>query len=101
MMKVAIWLDADYRPEEGGGFSYYDKLVKSLDSYAFDSHLDICFVSNGDIKSLPLIEDNSLLRKPVPLQNLISSSLFETEKCLSLALSTRLRVMSCLFLLGG
>lgn len=54
MMKVAIWLDADYRPEEGGGFSYYDKLVKSLDSYAFDSHLDICFVSNGDINSLPL-----------------------------------------------
>lgn len=53
-MKIAIWLDADYRPEEGGGFSYYDKLVKTLDSYAFDSQLKLCFVSDGDITSLPL-----------------------------------------------
>ncbi|MBO5674429.1 MAG: glycosyltransferase family 4 protein [Paludibacteraceae bacterium] len=53
-MKIAIWLDADYRPEEGGGFSYYDKLVKALDSYTFDSQLKLCFVSNGDITSLPL-----------------------------------------------
>lgn len=53
-MKIAIWLDADYRPEEGGGFSYYDKLVKALDSYAFDPQLEVCFVSDGDIKSLPL-----------------------------------------------
>lgn len=53
-MKIAIWLDADYRPEEGGGFSYYDKLVKALDGYTFDSQLELCFVSNGDITSLPL-----------------------------------------------
>lgn len=48
-MKIAIWLDADYRPEEGGGFSYYDKLVKAIDSYAFDSQLDLCFVSDGEM----------------------------------------------------
>ena len=53
-MKIAIWLDADYRPEEGGGFSYYDKLVKALDSYTFDSQLEFCFVSDGDVTSLPL-----------------------------------------------
>lgn len=53
-MKIAIWLDADYRPEEGGGFSYYDKLVKALDRYAFDTQLEVCFVSDGDIDSLPL-----------------------------------------------
>ena len=53
-MKIAIWLDADYRPEEGGGFSYYDKLVKAIDSYAFDPQLEMCFVSDGDITSLPL-----------------------------------------------
>ena len=53
-MKIAIWLDADYRPEEGGGFSYYDKLVKALDSYAFDPQLEVCFVCDGDITSLPL-----------------------------------------------
>lgn len=53
-MKIAIWLDADYRPEEGGGFSYYDKLVKALDSYTFDFQLEFCFVSDGDITFLPL-----------------------------------------------
>ena len=53
-MKIAIWLDADYRPEEGGGYSYYDKLVKALDSYSFDPQLEVCFVSDGNIASLPL-----------------------------------------------
>lgn len=61
-MKIAIWLDADYRPEEGGGFSYYDKLVKTLDSYAFDSQLKLCFVSDGDITSLPLKREKYQLK---------------------------------------
>lgn len=61
-MKIAIWLDADYRPEEGGGFSYYDKLVKALDSYAFDSQLKLCFVSDGDITSLPLKSEKYQLK---------------------------------------
>lgn len=61
-MKIAIWLDADYRPEEGGGFSYYDKLVKALDSYAFDPQLELCFVSNGDITSLPLKREKIQLK---------------------------------------
>lgn len=61
-MKIAIWLDADYRPEEGGGFSYYDKLVKALDSYAFDPQLELCFVSNGNITSLPLKREKIQLK---------------------------------------
>lgn len=61
-MKIAIWLDADYRPEEGGGFSYYDKLVKALDSYAFDPQLEMCFVSDGDITLLPLKRDKYQLK---------------------------------------
>ena len=61
-MKIAIWLDADYRPEEGGGFSYYDKLVKALDSYVFDSQLKLCFVSDGDITSLPLEHEKYQLK---------------------------------------
>ena len=61
-MKIAIWLDADYRPEEGGGFSYYDKLVKALDGYTFDSQLEFCFVSDGDITSLPLKREKYQLK---------------------------------------
>ena len=61
-MKIAIWLDADYRPEEGGGFSYYDKLVKALDGYTFDSQLEFCFVSDGNITSLPLKREKYQLK---------------------------------------
>lgn len=64
-MKIAIWLDADYRPEEGGGFSYYDKLVRALDSYAFDSQLELCFVSDGDITTLPLKREKIQLMSDV------------------------------------
>lgn len=48
-MKVGIWLESDYSPTVGGGFSYYDKLVKAIDEYAFHSSLDICFVKEGEI----------------------------------------------------
>ena len=52
-MKVAIWLETDYRPKEGGGFSYYDKLVKALDNYAFNPSLEICFVSERKLEKTP------------------------------------------------
>ena len=56
-MKIAIWLDKDYNPEEGGGFSYYDRLVKSIDAFTFDKPLDICFVTEGEVTSLGLSKD--------------------------------------------
>lgn len=46
-MKVGIWLDAEYTPEEGGGYSYYDKLVKAIDAYPFDSSVEVCFVTES------------------------------------------------------
>lgn len=56
-MKIAVWLDKDYKPEEGGGFSYYDRLVKSIDAFTFDKPLDICFVTEGEVTSLGLSKD--------------------------------------------
>src|SRR5574344_250950 len=53
-MKIAIWLDDTYDPKVGGGFSYYDKLVKSIDTYTFNSLLDICFVTESS-KDMPTI----------------------------------------------
>lgn len=64
-MKIGIWLDADYRPEEGGGFSYYDKLIKAIDAYKFDDALEICFVSDGEITHLPLLRDKYQLHYKV------------------------------------
>ena len=57
-MKVAVWIDKNYRPETGGGYSYYNKLVKSIDEYQFDSSLDICFVSEN-------LNNDVLLSRPV------------------------------------
>ncbi|MGV3765452.1 MAG: glycosyltransferase [Chitinophagaceae bacterium] len=44
-MKVAIWLNEDYKPEEGGGHSYYDKLIKGIDRTEIDSRLEFVFLS--------------------------------------------------------
>lgn len=46
-MKIAVWINSGYQPQEGGGFSYFDRLIKAIDAYEFDSSLDICFVTNG------------------------------------------------------
>lgn len=48
-MRIGIWLDKDYKPEDGGGFSYYDRLIKAIDAYVFDAELDICFVSESQV----------------------------------------------------
>lgn len=53
-MKVGVWLDADYNPEEGGGYSYYDKLVKAIDVYPFDSSIEVCFVTESQSTDLHL-----------------------------------------------
>ena len=46
-MKIAVSLDENYRPEEGGGFSYYNRLIKAIDGFQFDPSLDICFVTEN------------------------------------------------------
>lgn len=74
-MRIGVWLDADYNPEEGGGFSYYDKLVRSIDTYDFHESLDFCFVSTGNIEKL------SLKRQCVHLKFTPSASFMEKLKC--------------------
>lgn len=46
-MKIGVWLKNDYRPEEGGGFSYYDNLIRALDAHPFGGGLEIAFVATG------------------------------------------------------
>jgi len=60
-VKIAVWLDNNYIPEEeGGGFSYYDKLVQTIDNYQFDPSIELCFVTNSSVSqgtfSKPIIE---------------------------------------------
>ncbi len=58
-IKIAVWLDKNYKREIGGGFSYYDKLIHAIDNYQFDSSIEVCFVTeNRNI-------DNSLHKKEI------------------------------------
>lgn len=46
-MKIGVWLKNDYHPEEGGGFSYYDNLIRALDAHPFGDDIEIAFVATG------------------------------------------------------
>ncbi len=46
-MKIGIWLNPDYSPTMGGGFSYYDRLITCVDNYTFAKELNICFITTG------------------------------------------------------
>jgi glycosyltransferase involved in cell wall biosynthesis len=50
-LRVGIWLDPNYKPTEGGGYSYYEKLVGNIDRYHFSSHIEIVFLTEVTIKS--------------------------------------------------
>jgi glycosyltransferase involved in cell wall biosynthesis len=52
-IKIAIWLNRGYAPKEGGGYSYYERLVDAIDNYDFDENIDVCFVTEDEnIKGL-------------------------------------------------
>ncbi len=46
-MKIGIWLNPNYSPTVGGGFSYYDRLIKGIDNYTFAKELEICFITTS------------------------------------------------------
>jgi glycosyltransferase involved in cell wall biosynthesis len=50
VLRVGIWLDPNYKPAEGGGFSYYDKLVRNIDNYNFSSKIEIIFLIEANVK---------------------------------------------------
>ena len=52
MLRVGIWLKEDYSPLIGGGFSYYDTLIRHIDDYNFNSNLEIIFISTKPIEGL-------------------------------------------------
>lgn len=51
-MKVGVWLKPTYRPEAGGGYSYYDLLIEQIDQYEFNKGIEICFISESIFDSL-------------------------------------------------
>jgi glycosyltransferase involved in cell wall biosynthesis len=52
ILKVGVWLDENYSPQAGGGFSYYNKLIRNLDEFSFHPDLEIVFISTKAIDGL-------------------------------------------------
>ena len=46
-MTVGVWIKKDYRPEEGGGYSYHHNLITGLDNYEFADGIELVFVSTS------------------------------------------------------
>lgn len=47
-MKIGIWLNSDYSPEVGGGYSYYSRLIDGIDNYSFSDGIEICYIIEGN-----------------------------------------------------
>lgn len=49
-MKIAVWIDSNYCPTNGGSFFYGNRLIKAIDNYRFSSELDVCFAALSTVK---------------------------------------------------
>jgi glycosyltransferase involved in cell wall biosynthesis len=47
-MKIGVWLTKSYKPQEGGGFSYYDILIENIDRHNF-SNVEVAFISTSGL----------------------------------------------------
>ncbi|MEO5979312.1 MAG: glycosyltransferase family 1 protein [Chryseolinea sp.] len=71
-MKVGVYIVENLTPSHGGTFSYSNKLIASIDNYAFKSPIEICFVGR---ERLPEI---ALKRKYVAISSLRKYNFFQT-----------------------
>lgn len=66
-MKLGIWLNPNYDPKIGGGFSYYSRLINGIDNHNFSNEVEIVFLREGkEIPQLnhPIIALNYTPSKP-------------------------------------
>jgi glycosyltransferase involved in cell wall biosynthesis len=56
-LRIGIILNGSYKPEEGGGFSYYDWLISAIDNYSFNSDLEFVFITLADPGANPFKKD--------------------------------------------
>lgn len=74
-MKIAIWIDSNYCPTNGGSFFYDNRLIQAIDSFHFSSELDVCFAASSSTK----IE--SLSREIIRLNYIPHITFTEKIKC--------------------
>ena len=72
-LKVGIWLDSNYNPTAGGGYSYYEKLIKHIDEYDFSPNIEIVFLteSTGKHPVKKNVKEISLINRLFKYDNLV------------------------------
>jgi glycosyltransferase involved in cell wall biosynthesis len=45
-IKIGVWILSEYKPQTGGGFSLYDKIIRMIDEHKFPDDIEICFVGH-------------------------------------------------------
>lgn len=53
-MKIAVWIDSNYCPTNGGSYFYGNRLIKAIDNFQFSKNLEICFATLSTVKVDPL-----------------------------------------------
>lgn len=48
-LKIAVYIDPDYKPQVGGGYSYASKLIGLIDQYHFDDKIEIVFIGENNL----------------------------------------------------
>src|ERR1700751_2385157 len=43
-LKIAVVITKELNPEKGGGYGYYESLIKAIDNYKFHPLLDFVFI---------------------------------------------------------
>jgi glycosyltransferase involved in cell wall biosynthesis len=44
-LRIAVVIKQGYKPTEGGGFSYYDRLINAIDLFSFNNNLEFFFLN--------------------------------------------------------
>ena len=50
-LRIGVFLNEEYTPQSGGGFSYYQRIIEKLDLFDFDAKIEVCFLSNKELDS--------------------------------------------------
>lgn len=64
-MKIGVWLNPDYDPQIGGGYSYYSRLITGIDNYHFSPEIEIVFLYTGE--KVPQMNHPIIAFKHIPL----------------------------------
>ena len=52
-LRIGVYISNDFKPEHGGGYSYYTQIIDSIDKFDFDERIEFIFFSiNANINKI-------------------------------------------------